>query len=126
MLGERVERSSAQHRSSSGAGQRLGDRVAVDVDPAYAGVAAEPALLADGELAGAHDDRWTASSSGTSTLEVVEELLVAEGLAGGARQSAGAGQQGRDLVEQARVASSVAHGARCARARPARGQRRPT
>ena len=34
----------------------LGDRVVLDVDPVYAGVAAEPPLLAHRELPGPHDD----------------------------------------------------------------------
>ena len=61
-----------QSRRCTTAG-RLGDRIGLDVDPAYARVAAEPPLLAHGELAGARDDRRsTAASSVQRAVEVVD------------------------------------------------------
>ena len=73
-------------RHSVAGGERV---VRVDVDPAYARVATEPALLAHGELAGAGDDHGRPPPRASTAVEVVEQLLVAECLAGGRRQPAG-------------------------------------
>ena len=76
--------------------RRLGDRVVLDVDPAYAGVPAEPPLLAHRELAGAGDGRL----HGSVDIRFVEQFLVAEGLASGTRQRPSC-RQSLDLLGQA-------------------------
>ena len=117
----------------------LGERVGgggVDVDPAYAGVAAEPPLLTRGEPTRPRDDRRDGFVEADEAVEVVEQFLVAERLARRRRQSVG-GQAG-DLVEQAgghhrrrpaarcaRPGRHVASGSRSARRRSAETPRRP-
>src|SRR5690606_30169989 len=78
------------------------------VDPTDARVTAEPALLTAGEPAGALPGERQRVVERAAPGEVVEQLLVAEGLAGRARQRAGA--QAADLVEQAGVELGVVAG----------------
>ena len=76
-------------------------RLPLDRLPADAGIAAEPALLAAGEAAGAahrHLDRLVEAEPAG---EVGQELPVAEGLAGGGPEATGPGGEGFDLVEEA-------------------------
>ena len=98
----------------------------VDVDPAYPRVAAEPPLLAHGELAGAGDgERRRPRRASTSPREVGEQLLVAERLAGRARQRPRSRRARRPRRRSPRPAWA-SNRARSAALSAARGQRSPT
>ena len=56
----------------------LGHRIVFDVDPAYAWIAAEPSLLANGELTCAGDDLVDRFILTDPTIERLEDFLVAE------------------------------------------------
>ena len=58
-----------------------------DIDPLYAWIAAEPSLLADGELAGAGDDHLDRFILTDPTIQRLEDFLVAECLRRGAGQT---------------------------------------
>ena len=64
------------------------------IDPADAGIATEPALLAPGELLRPGDGELYGLVEPGLAVEVGQQLLVAERLAGGAGQPAGAIVQG--------------------------------
>ena len=98
VLGERRAVIASVVLAATGSASATGS--CVDVDPAYAGVAAEPPLLAHGELAGAHDDRRRRPRrASTRPSRWAMQLLVAERLA---RRSA----TGRRALGAARSTSS--------------------
>ena len=104
--------------------QRLGHRIRFDVDPAYARVAAEPPFLSNGELASPRDDRRDRRIERAAPLQVLDELLVAERLAGGPRDRPL--QQRRRPRRRARRRSSSGRARSIRRANTSRGQRRPS
>ena len=60
-----------------------------DGDPAYARVATEPSLLANGELTSAQDDHRNRLREPDLALEMFDQFFVSQRLASGARQRCG-------------------------------------
>src|SRR5919106_5468719 len=88
-------------RDSQLDGQRL-DQVGrvVGAQPADARVAAEPGPLPAGEPSGAPHGQLHRLVQRARAGEMVEQLLVAEGLAGGARHAASVVEQPSGLVDE--------------------------
>ena len=113
---DRAAEPDASHTSRSCASE-----IAVGIEPRDAGVAPEPRPLAAGEGPGPPHGLVHGLVEGHPLLHVGQQLAVAERLAGGARQPAGARGQGADLVDEPGVEQLPEALARCGRrGRPGR------
>ena len=105
--------------------RRGDDGVVVHVDPAYAGITPEPALLAGGETTGPLDDRRRRLLEQAATAQVLQQLLVAERLRRGAGQTAGPSRCARAPRREGRRRAFPVPAAQCARRAHPRGTRSP-